>query len=104
MSPNKPHDGRSCEVGTGVRLDWRVDAGQHVAKLGPFTFIAFHSDDPDRKQGETHVLAILREGRTVAISDGADSIAEAKALLVPMLRVYVASEKKLLERLAAIVG
>ncbi len=87
-----------------MRLDWHVDAGQHVAKLGPFTFLAFRSDDPDRKPGETHVCAILREGRTVAISDGTNSIAGAKALLVPMLRVYVASERKLLAELAAIEG
>lgn len=93
-------------MGAGVTtsLEWREDAGQHIAKLGPFTFIAFRSDDPDRKPGETHVLVILREGRTVAMSEGASTIHVAKSYAPALVRAYVASERKLLAELAGIVG
>jgi len=78
-------------------MNWKVETGQHTAKIGPFTLCAYANPPgtPDSDPEKPWIIVVWRSGRTVATSGGLRNDAEARAAVALLLKQHLAGEREL---------
>ena len=74
-------------------IHWQLDAGQHRARVGPFTLLVCKALDR-RDPGKEWDAYVWRNGHTVATSCEHPDLDTAKLQCVDALRKYLADERK----------